>query len=352
MATIKEIAERAGVSISTVSNVVTGHRHVSAPLKEKVRAAVRDLDYHPNHVARSLKANQTRMLGMIIPDITNPFYPEMMRGAEDASRERKYLLVTANTDERAEREQNVVSVLRSHRVDGFLIAVAPGSETMTHIRNAAGDGTPIMFLDRAPAGVKIDSVTVDNLKGAQDCVRHLIRLGHREIAIITGSLALEIGRQRLKGYEAALKEAGIKVRRSLILEGDFREQAGYRLGKEILIRQRRPTALFVSNGVMTLGVLQALDETGVRCPEDIAIATFDDLPVAHAFHPHLTCVAQPAYELGFKGATLLIDRIEGKLSRGFVEIQLASELKIRESTTGYVARKSIGARARGAGVKN
>lgn len=334
MATIKEIAERADVSIGTVSNVVSGKRHVSALLKDRIVAAIRELDYHPNHVARSLKVRQTNMLGMVIPDITNPFFPEVMRGAEDASRERKYLLVTANTDERMEREQNVVSVLRSHRVDGFLIAAAPGRGTMGHLQNAAENGTPIVFLDRATPGIGLDSVTIDNVKGAQDCVRHLIRLGHEDIAIVTGSLSLEIGRARLKGYEVALKEAGLKVRRSLILEGDFREESGYRLGKEILLRQHRPTALFVCNGVMTLGVLQALDEIGVRCPHDVALATFDDLPFGRAFHPRLTCVAQPTYELGFKGATLLIDRIEGKLSGGPVELQLASELRIRESTTG------------------
>ncbi|HEY1946997.1 MAG TPA: LacI family DNA-binding transcriptional regulator [Bryobacteraceae bacterium] len=334
MATIKEIAARANVSIGTVSNTVSGKRHVSAPLKDRVLAAIRELDYHPNHVARSLKVKQTNMLGMVIPDITNPFFPEVMRGAEDASRERKYLLVTANTDERMEREQNVVSALRSHRVDGFLIAAAPGGDTMDHLQNVAKMGTPVVFLDRAAPGLGLDSVTIDNVKGAQDCVRHLIRLGHRDIAIITGSLKLETGRARLKGYEVALKEAGLKVRRSFILEGDFREEAGYRLAKDILLRQHRPTALFVCNGVMTLGVLQALDEIGVRCPQDVALATFDDLPFTRAFHPRLTCVAQPTYELGYKGATLLIDRIEGKLPGGPVELQLPSELRIRESTTG------------------
>ncbi len=334
MVTIKEIAARAGVSIGTVSNVVSGCRQVSALLSKRVRAAIRELGYHPNQVARSLKIRQTNMLGMIIPDITNPFFPEVMRGAEDASRERKYLLVTANTDERVEREQNVISVLRSHRVDGLLIAVAPDSGAMAHICSVAETGIPVVFLDRTRKGSGLDSVTVDNVKGAQDCVRHLIRLGHRDIAIITGSLALDIGCERLKGYEAALREANVKIRRSLILEGNFREESGYRLAKEILTQQHRPTALFVSNGVMTLGVLQALDEFRVRCPQDLALATFDDLPFTRAFHPRLTSVSQPAYELGFKGASLLIDRIEGKLSGNPVEIELALELKIRESTIG------------------
>ena len=334
MPDIRQIAERARVSIATVSNVISGNRPVSKTLTERVRTAIRELDYHPNHIARSLKVNQTNMLGMIIPDITNPFFPELMRGAEDASRERKYLLVTANTDEKAERERNVIGVLRSHRVDGLLIAVAPRGGEIAFLESTASAGTPVVFLDRAPLGGKLDSVTIDNLKGARDCVRHLIRLGHRAIAIVTGSLDLEIGRQRLNGYQAALKEAGIKVRPSLILEGNFREDSGFRLAKEVLLRQHRPTAIFSSNGVMALGVLQAVHEVGMRCPEDVALATFDELPFPRAFHPRLTCVAQPAYELGFKGANLLIDRIQGKLPTKPVRIELASELKIRESTTG------------------
>jgi len=333
MADIKQIASRARVSIATVSNVISGNRPVSAGLAVRVRAAIAELDYHPNHVARSLKVRQTNMLGMIIPDITNPFFPEVMRGAEDASRERKYLLVTANTNEHAEREHEVIFVLRSHRVDGLLVAVAPGRGAMARIEGAANAGTPVVLLDRAPRGAKLDSVTVDNVKGAQDCVRHLTRMGHRDIAIVTGSLALEIGRQRLRGYQAALEEAGIKVRASMILEGNFREESGYRCAKEILLRQHRPTALFVSNGVMTLGVLRAFDELGMECPRDIALATFDELPFARALRPRLTCVAQPAYDLGFKGATLLIDRIEGKLAPSPIQIELASELKIRESTS-------------------
>lgn len=337
MATIKEVAKRAGVSIGTVSNVITGNVSVSPVLRERVQTAIRELDYHPNHIARSLKVNQTNMLGLVIPDITNPFFPEVTRGAEDAALAKGYLLVTANTDERMDREQMVVSVLRSRRVDGLLIAIAPSSGTLSHIESALEAGVPTVCLDRVPPGLALDSVTVDNAKGAQDCVRHLLRSGHREIAIITGCLSLEIGRDRLNGYQAALAEAGIPVCRDLILEGDFREQTGYRLGKELVLRQKRPTAVFVSNGVMTLGVLQALDETGVRCPQDIALATFDDLPLGRAFHPRLTSIAQPTYDLGFRGAQLLIDRIEGRLSDQPVALCLPSELKIRESTAGWAA---------------
>jgi LacI family transcriptional regulator len=181
---------------------------------------------------------------------------------------------------------------------------------------------------------------LDNVRGAQECVRHLIRTGYRKIAIITGSLELGVARERLLGYEAGLQEAAIPVSKQLILEGDFREHSGYLLAKQLLLRHARPSAILVSNGVMALGVLQAFEELGVRCPEDVAIATFDDLAGDRAFHPRLTVVAQPGYEIGARGATLLMDRIEGKLTKKFSVIRLAPTLVVRESTRGRVPVRS------------
>lgn len=334
MPSIKEVAKRAGVSIGTVSNVISGNTPVSPELRERVLAAIQELDYHPNHIARSLKVGQTNMVGMLIPDITNPVFPEMVRGAGDAAWERGYLLVTANTDDKVSREADVMSMLRSRCVDGMLLTAVPNQEPAPHIQNALDFGVPIVCIDRLPRGLAVDSVCVDNMRAAQDCVRHLIRIGHRDIAILTGLLSLDIGRDRLSGYEAALREAGLPVRKELILEGDFREETGYRFGKELLLAYERPTALFVSNGLMTVGVLQAMDETGTHCPQDLALATFDDLPFGRAYHPRLTAVAQPTYELGNQAAQLLIDRIERRLTGEPVSVRLKAELRIRESTSG------------------
>lgn len=335
MATIKEVAKRAGVSVGTASNVISGTARVSKARAARVLAAVQELDYHPNEVARSLKVKQTKLLGMVLPDITNPFFPEIIRGAEDAALERGYLLLAANTDEQAEREKRLIKALRARRVDGILLA-ASASKDEAHIKNVIAAGVPVVCLDRAVPDIPLDAVMVDNVRGSQECVRHLIRAGHKKIAIITGSLELQIGQERLAGYTAALRESGIKGSPSLILEGDFREEAGYRLGKELLLRQDRPTAIFTCNGVMTLGLLAALDELGVRCPGDIALATFDDLPLVRSFHPHLTAVAQPGHEMGFRGAHLLIDRVEGRLTGKPVIVRLAPELRVRESSRGFV----------------
>jgi LacI family transcriptional regulator len=308
-------------------------------LRDRVLAAIQKLDYQPNFVARSLKANRTKTLGMVISDITNPFFPQVVRGAEDCALKYGYLLNTFNTDDQVEREQQVFALLRSRRVDGILLVVAPSpAGDVAHIRKMVESGIPVVCLDRIPQGIALDSVSVDNVKGAQMCVRHLINKGHRRIGIITGSLSLQTAKERLEGYRSALHGASIKPEPGLILEGDFREGSGYRLGKELLLGPRPPTAVFVSNGMMAVGVVRAVEEIGMECPGDIAIASFDDLPLASAFRPHLTAVALPAYQIGYKGAELLIKRVR-KVSTGkYTTIRLDSELIIRESTaTGAVA---------------
>lgn len=331
MATIVEVAKRAGVSIATVSNVIRGTKRVSPAVHARVQQAIRDLDYYPNEIARSLKVKQTRMLGIVLPDITNPFFPEVIRGAEDTAYDRGYFLVTANTDEQIGRERRVVAALRSYRVDGILLASAPGHDTK-HIQSAITAGLPVVCIDRPILGVETDAVLLDNVRGGRECVRHLIRLGHEKIAIITGKLDAQIAQERLEGYEQALKAAGIPVDQSLVLEGDFRRESGYQIGKQLLRGKLKVTAVFVCNGVMALGFLKALEESGKRCPEDVALATFDDLAVDRSFHPHLTAVVQPSYEMGARAATVLMDRIEGRRTGDPSIVRIAPTLVIREST--------------------
>lgn len=331
MPTIVEVAKRAGVSIATVSNVIRGTKRVSPLVQARVQEAIRELDYYPNEIARSLKVKQTRMLGMVLPDITNPFFPEIIRGAEDSAFERGYFLVTANTDEQIGRERRIVAALRSYRVDGILLASAPGNDT-THIRSTIASGLPVVCIDRPVSGVKTDAVLLDNVRGGRECVRHLIQLGHRRIAIITGQLEALNARERLQGYERALQEADIQIDPALVLEGDFRDESGYRLGRQLMRGTVKATAVFVCNGVMTLGFLKALEEMGKQCPDDIALATFDDLAVDRSFHPHLTSVVQPSYEMGARAATILMDRIEGKLTGQPSAVRIVPTLVIRESS--------------------
>lgn len=329
--TIVEVAKRAGVSTATVSNVMRSTKFVSPRVKARVEAAIRDLDYHPNEIARSLRVKQTRMLGIVVPDITNPFFPEVIRGAEDAAYKRGYFLVTANTNERIARERRVIAALRSYRVDGILLATARDDDT-GYIKNAIAAGFPVVCIDRSVPDVRADAVILDNVRGSAECVRHLIELGHRKIAIITGNLETQTARERLQGYEQALRAANLAIDTKLILEGDFRGESGYRLGKQMLRAKAMATAVFVSNGVMTVGFLKALEESGKRCPEDISLATFDDLVVDRSFRPHLTVVVQPSFAMGDRAATILMDRIEGKRTGEPSAVRIAPTIVFREST--------------------
>ena len=335
MPTIVEVAKHARVSTATVSNVIRGTRKVSEERTARVQAAIRDLNYFPNEIARSLKVRQTRMLAMVLPDITNPFFPEIIRGAEDAAFARGYFLLTANTDEQAGRERRIVAALRSYRVDGILLATAQGSHDQDtgHIANMVQAGVSVVCLDRAVPDVATDAVLLDNVGGARECIRHLIKQGHRRIAIITGALHLQTGEERLQGYKLALEDAGIPIDRKLIAEGDFRLESGRRCAEHLLKQRARPSALFACNGVMTLGVLQTLEELKLSCPQDLALATFDDVSVEHALHTHITAVVQPSYEMGSRAASMLMDRIEGRLGKECSVVRVNPKLVLRDSTS-------------------
>jgi LacI family transcriptional regulator len=342
VATIKDVAKRASVSVGTVSNVLSGSSSVGAAIRTRVEEAIADLDYHPDQVARSLKVNRTRTLGLVMSDITNPFFAQVLRGAEDCALASGYVLITMNSDDKVDREREILAVLRSFRVDGILLVGAPNSGELAHVANALKSGIRIVCLDRVFEGIPLDCVCVNNVDASQMCVRHLIQQGHRQIGIITGSPGLQTSRERMEGYLTALGEAEIEVDSRLIKEGDFREASGYRLGKELLLAHRRPTAIFVSNGLMTIGLIRALNELSLQCPDDIAVASFDDLPLTEVFRPQITAVHQPAYQIGRDGAQLLIDRLQHKISaRAPICICLDPELKIRASTSFRLNRQSL-----------
>jgi LacI family transcriptional regulator len=333
MATIKEVARRAHVSVGTVSNVLSGSSTVAEELRKRVENAIRELNFQPNHAARSLKSRRSKTIGMIISDITNPFFPLVVRGAEFAAQKAGYVLNIFNTDDQLDREQQMFSVLQTRRVDGILAVVAPNpARDVSHLSRTADAGIPIVCLDRVPPGYPVDAVVVNNRRGAAMCVRHLISLGHKRIGFVSGSLLLQTSLERYEGYKQSLLEADLAPDRSIIREGDFRIESGYRLAKDLLLNHPRPTALFVVNGTMGLGALKAIDELGLKCPKDVALAVFDEVPSAEILRPHLTSVVQPAFEIGLKATELLLARIAGKAPSEPTVIVLEPELKVREST--------------------
>jgi LacI family transcriptional regulator len=330
MATIKEVARRAGVSVGTVSNVLSGSIPVSERLKRRVLDVIRELDYHPNHVARSLKLRRTKMLGMVVTDITNPFFPQMVRGAEDAAWKHNYILITFNTDEQLERERQVLSALRTRRVDGIVLVSASSDGDLSHIQNTIDSGIPIVAVDRAVTRIPLDCLSVDSVTGAEQCVKHLIESGRNRIAILTGPLTLKVARDRLEGYTRALAAAGLPYDGRLVRDGAFRLDTGHQVSLELL-KEARPNAVFTSNAMMALGVLRAMNELHLECPREVAVATFDDPPFADALRPGLTSVAHPSYELGFKGVELLIRRIQEPNRKRTIQL-LPTRLVVREST--------------------
>src|ERR1041385_971276 len=224
MPTIKEGAERAGVAIGTVSHVINGSVPVSDGLRRKVQAAIRELDYHPNHVARSLKTSRTRTLGIIVPDMTISFYPQIIRGAEYAARERAYSLIAVNSDESAARQKELLSLLRSQRVEGILLVIASTHTPLNQISRLIEAGILIVCLDRIPDRISTDSVSVEDVSAAEMAVDHLIAAGHRRIAAATGPLMLRNERQRLLGYREAMERAGLPAGDDLIWQGNLRPE--------------------------------------------------------------------------------------------------------------------------------
>ena len=335
MPTIKEVADLAGVAVGTVSHVVNGSVPVSGALRRKVQDAIRELDYHPNYVARSLKTSKTRTLGIIVPDMTITFFPKVIRGAESAARERGYSLIAVNSDEDGDRQRELLSLLRSQRVEGILLVIAAAPTPVTQISRMISAGMRLVCLDRIPDRVPVDSVSVEDTAAAELGVDHLIAMGHRRIAIVTGPQTLKNERQRLLGYKQSLQRAGLDVDHTLIWTGNNRPEdvsamCRERLGEAAL----RPQAIFATNGPTGLGVLRAFHDCGLETPEHIAFVTFDELTVDDLFKPSITTVVQPAYDIGFRAAQILLQRIEDGDAGGNVlaTLRLPAKLLVRASS--------------------
>ncbi|HKD10253.1 MAG TPA: LacI family DNA-binding transcriptional regulator [Bryobacteraceae bacterium] len=332
MPTIKEVADMAGVSVGTVSHVITGSVPVSESLRTKVQAAIRELDYHPNHVARSLKTSKTRILGIIVPDMTISFFPQIIHGAEMAARERGYSVIAANSSESAERQRELLSLFRSQQVEGILVVVAAAPTPLGQMTRLIEAGVPVVCLDRVPEKIPVDSVSVDDVAAAELGAMHLIEQGYRRIAIVTGPLALKNERRRLQGYEQSLKRAGIKLDPALVWQGNLRpDDLAVMCCERLRDPAARPDALLCTNGPTALGALRGMRDCGLKTPDDIGFVTFDELTVDELFSPHITTIIQPAYKIGAQAANILLDRIDNGAS-DIRTIRLPATLKIRDSS--------------------
>lgn len=332
MITIKDIAAHSEVSIATVSNVINDVTNVTPQLRERVLRAIRELKYSPNRVARGLRTKQTKTVGMIVPDITNPFFPAVVRGAEDVLRDAGYTLIVGNSDSDSPKEEAYYRTFIEKRVDGLLLIGSIATRPPEYLHHHNLQATPIVFVDRFYRGVPADVVLADNVGGGFQAVCHLFDVGHRRIGIITGPLQLVNARMRLEGYKRAFAAHHAQVENELIREGHYDVQSGYDQTKALLDLRNRPTALFVSNATMTLGFLRAIRDCGVRCPDELAVVSFDDAEWFELVHPSVSAVVQNSYELGARGAQILAKRLAGKLTGPPRRKVLKTKLVIRESS--------------------
>lgn len=327
-ASIYDVARESGVSVFTVSAVVNNKSHVGKGLRRRVEAAIRKLHYRPNLIARSLTKQRTHTIGMIVPDIANPFFPMVVRGAEDAARKHGFSLLLCNSDDSLDKEEKVIEVLLSKRVDGILLTKAAENFRPPIRRLIRQVNIPFVLIMRMCPQLTSDAVVTDDYHGAYEAVCHLARAGRRRIGLISGPLKISNAKARWKGFRDALKDKGLVYDPGLVMEGDYRIESGSRAGHALL--SHRPDGIYVANHLMTIGLLKAAEEIGMKCPEDFGLVSFDDYPWLGVFRPRLTTVELPKRDLGSEAAELLIRRIGGDRAKVAVR-KLQPELRIRES---------------------
>ncbi|HEY0264800.1 MAG TPA: LacI family DNA-binding transcriptional regulator [Granulicella sp.] len=329
----KELAKLAGVSTGTVSNVISGSTRVGERSRQKVLEAIKVLGYQPNLIARSLRTNRTHTLGIVVPDITIPFFPKIIRGAECAARERGYFLIMLDSEGSPEREADMMALLRAQRVEGVLLVTATSEENSPERLNSLMEHFPVVCLDRLPMDLDVDAVCVDGRGAAAMAVTHLIDMGHTRIACITGPQTLQNEKERLRGYKQALQKHGIEVLPSLIWNCGFDQQHAARICREGMQGPNRPTALFATNGVTGLATLRGLDAIGLTTPHDFAFVTFDEITAEDFLKPGVTSVVQPTYDMGYQAVEILLRRIgAGDTPLPHKKVRLPASLQIRDSS--------------------
>jgi LacI family transcriptional regulator len=330
-ASIKEVALKAGVSVATVSRVINGTGPVAAETRSRIQDAIDKLRYVPHGAARSLITNQTDTVGVLLPDLHGEFFSEVIRGIDLAARRNAYhVLVSGFHSDRSEIEA-VLRAMRG-RVDG-LIVLSPDVDAQTLQRNLP-DTLPVVLLNTPVDGATFDSIQIDNFGGAYAMVRHLAGLGHHHIALIRGPKENVDAQERLRGYRDALRSLELEASSVLEIEGDFSEDSGYRAGRSLLKLQPRPTAVFAANDSMAIGCLFALREAGMRVPDDVALAGFDDIPIARYLTPSLSSVHVPIAELGMRAMDRLLHAVDTKNGQERCQETVPTTLVVRGSCGG------------------
>lgn len=347
MPTIKDVAKMAGVAPITASRVINDSGYVSEKTRKRVEEAIEALGYVPNRVARSLRSKQTNTLALVLTDITNPFWTTIARGVEDVASREGFSVILCNTDESEAKEHSYVQVLLQKQVDGFLLV--PANSTSRSIGLIRKQEVPLVVLDRTvPAPV--DTVKSDSVDGAYRLTCHLLAQGYRHIAMLSGPREVSTAVDRVKGYQQALadfastelSEDDEPLHAPMVIYGEFTQQGGYEMMKQLLELAPPPTAVFAANNFIAIGAFRALREAGLQVPEDIALVAFDDLPLTFMLAPFLTVAAQPVYEMGCRAAQLLLRRLVEHERGPAQEILLPVDIIVRRSSGARVKESANG----------
>ena len=329
MVTIRDVAQRAGVSATTVSRVMSNAINIKPETRSKVMRAIKELNYTPNALARSLRSRQSKTFGVMIPDIVNPFFAELVKAIEASARRSGYNVILCNSENNREREITYLSLMREKQVDGLIITTA--GDLVDAVKEFYEDSrTPVVFVDREVKGLEADIVVSDGRGGAMQAVGYLIAQGHSRIGCLRGPADLPTSKHRVAGFTAAMNEEGLDVVPEWVLDCDFSLESGFEAGRKIAGMSRLPSAVFAVNDLAVIGFMQALESAGIRVPCDISIVGFDDVPLSRLVKPRLTTVAQPIRIMGETAVKLLLQRIMRRRKRA-KNVILPTNLIVRES---------------------
>ncbi|AVF63780.1 substrate-binding domain-containing protein [Vibrio sp. 2026] len=334
MATMKDIAKLAGVSTSTVSHVINKTRFVSEEISERVNNAAKELNYYaPSALARSLKVNRTKTIGMLVTTSTNPFFGEVVKGVERSCYQKGYSLILCNTEGDNERMRQSINTLLQKRVDGLILMCSSLEGERIDVFERYPD-IPVVVMDWGPMLFTSDKIQDNSLRGGYLAAKYLIDCGHTEIGCITGPLIKHQAQMRYEGYKRAMNEAGLEFNANWIIESDFECEGGYQAFKKMAQRGALPSSIFVSNDMMAMGVINAANELDIKVPDDLSIIGYDDIHIAKFMSPSLTTIHQPKYRLGQAAVETLVRRLDDKSNDAQV-VQLEPTLVVRNSVTNF-----------------
>jgi len=328
--TIREVAKAAGASVSTISAALNNSDYVSQKTRTRIQDAIKQLKYRPNDLARGLRLQKTHSIAIVVPDLSNNFYVDVVRGAKDYSASANYTILIGDSREKWEEERGYLDSFHRRRVDG--VVRVPAMDALARRAKPILGAIPVVYADRYPAfrDSAVGRVGIDNVLAADNATRYLLSLGHRNIGIITGDTSSGTSADRLKGFLQAMRTLKIRAAREMIHSGHNDMQSGHEHTMQLLKSSPRPTAIFCTNNMMALGAFAAMQEFGLACPEEISLLGFDDFYWSTLLRPTLTVVRQPAREVGMIAARMLIDHVEGRPNMAS-PVLLATELIVRDS---------------------